>query len=327
MTTAIWALLASVVGGIIGAGVKFTFEDLLRPKVGWRRDSQHIVSRFTTPLLRSAETLERRINNLVRNEDARWYQTDEYYRLSTLYAFGEYFGWMRAIERRFGFIPVEAMRHGRVFTTRLYGIVRALSSFAYFRGYQAAEVEASAVPRLMLTAIGEAMTATDHESVMEFTEFVTRYVNDPQFARWFAELDQFLRRTHPDDPLTWGSSSRRLNCRTACVARLPRSEGARCHPPSSRQSGSTRHPWTVCPVGKGPCGMGSNSGCLRSDHGHGCHITLGGAQWALTRVSDGAADPCCTVLQGRLSPVSGPLESAGGAGGLTQFRSGQTVST
>jgi hypothetical protein len=203
VTTAIWALLASVVGGIIGAGVKFTFEDLLRPKVGWRRDSQHIVSRFTTPLLRSAETLERRINNLVRNEDARWFETDEYYRLSTLYAFGEYFGWMRAIERRFGFIPVEAMRHGRVFTTRLYGIVRALSSFAYFRGYQAAEVEASAVPRLMLTAIGEAMTATDHESVIEFTEFVTRYVNDPQFARWFADLDQFLRRTHPDDLLTW----------------------------------------------------------------------------------------------------------------------------
>lgn len=203
MSTAIWALLASVVGGIIGAGVKFTFEDLLRPKLSWRRDTQHIVSRFTTPLLRSAEALERRINNLVRNEDARWFETDEYYRLSTLYAFGEYFGWMRVIERRFGFVPVEAMRRGRAFTTRLYGIVRALSSFAYFRGCQPADVGASTVPRLMLTAIGEAMTAVDHESVIEFTEFVTRYVNDPQFARWFADLNQFLRRAHPDDPLTW----------------------------------------------------------------------------------------------------------------------------
>jgi hypothetical protein len=203
VSTAIWALIASVVGGIVGAGVKFTFEDLLRPRLGWRRDTQRLVSRFTTPLIRSAEALERRINNLVRNEDAHWFETDEYYRLSTLYVFGEYLGWMRLIERRFGFIPVEAMPRGRVFTTRLYGIVRALTSFAYFREHQAADVGASAIPRLMLTAIGEAMTATDGESVIEFTEFVTRYANDPQFARWFADLDQFLRHTHPDDPLTW----------------------------------------------------------------------------------------------------------------------------
>jgi hypothetical protein len=203
VSTAIWALIASVIGGIVGAGVKFTFEDLLRPRIGWRRDTQRVVSRFTTPLLRSAEALERRINNLVRNEDAHWFETDEYYRISTLYVFGEHLGWMRVIERRFGFVPIEAMRRGRAFTTRLYGIVRALSSFAYFREYQSADVGTSAVPRLMLTAIGEVMTAADHESVIEFTEFVTRYVNDPQFARWFAELDQFLRRAHPDDPLTW----------------------------------------------------------------------------------------------------------------------------
>src|SRR5690348_3348510 len=69
VSTAMWALVASVVGGVVGAGVKFTFEDLLRPKIGWRRDTQRIVRRFTTPLLRSTEALERRINNLVRNQD------------------------------------------------------------------------------------------------------------------------------------------------------------------------------------------------------------------------------------------------------------------
>jgi hypothetical protein len=203
MGTAGWALLASVIGGIVGASARFTFEDLLRPALGWRRDTRHIVSRFTTPLLRSAEALERRINNFILNDNSRWFETDEYYRLSTLYIFGEHLAWVRIMERRFGFIPVEATSQGKAFTTRLYGTARALTSFAYFRGCDVAEVAASAVPRLMLTAVGEAMTASDHESVIEFTEFVTNYVHDPQFARWFADLDQFLRRSRPGSPLSW----------------------------------------------------------------------------------------------------------------------------
>jgi hypothetical protein len=203
VSPAAWALIASVVGGFVGAGVKFTFEDVLRPKLGWRRDTQHVVRRFTTPLTRSAEALERRINNLVRNEDEHWFETSEYYRLSTLYVFGEHLGWIRLIERRFGFVPIEAMHSGRAFTERLNGVFRGLTSFAYFRSYQSGDVDNSAVPRLMLTAIGEAMAATDRESVIEFTEFATRYVSDPQFARWFADLDQFLRRVHPEYPLSW----------------------------------------------------------------------------------------------------------------------------
>jgi hypothetical protein len=203
VSPAVWALIGSVVGGIVGAGVKFTFEDVLRPKLGWRRDTQRVVSRFTTPLIRSAEALERRINNLVRNEGEQWFDTSEYYRFSTLYVFGEHLGWIRIIERRFGFVPIEAMRRGRAFTERLYGVFRGLTSFAYFRAYQSTDVEKSAVPRLMLTAIGEAMIATDRESVIEFTEFATRYINDPQFARWFVDLDQFLRRVHPENPLSW----------------------------------------------------------------------------------------------------------------------------
>ncbi|MFD5509892.1 hypothetical protein [Streptomyces sp. NPDC059761] len=203
MSTAAWALIASIVGGIVGAGIKFTFEDLLGPRLGHRRDTRNLVSRFTTPLLRSAEQLERRINNLVRNEKEQWFEKDDYYQLSTLYVFGEHLGWIRIIERRFGFIPIESARRTRVFTARLYGSIRGLSSFQYFHSHQSADVGKSTIPRLMLTAIGEAMTAADRESVIEFTEFVTKYRNDPQFASWFANLELFLRRAHPRDPVVW----------------------------------------------------------------------------------------------------------------------------
>ena len=203
MTSTLWAFAASVMGGIIGASVKFTFDDIVRPRLGWRRDMRRIVSRFTTPLIRSSDSLERRINNFVRNIEDQWFETDEYYRLSTLYVFGEHLGWIRIIERRFGFVPIEAVPNGKRFSTRLNGIFRALTSHGYFRTGDTAGVTASALPRLMLTAIGEAMTATDRESVLEFTDFARRYVTDEQFARWFADLDSFLRRAHPTEAYTW----------------------------------------------------------------------------------------------------------------------------
>lgn len=100
---------------------------------------------YTTPILRSAEALERRINNAVRNGDRGWYVRSGYYRLSTLYVFAEHLAWIRLVERRFGFLPFESTRKGKVFGERLNGIFKALASYAYFRwakGAKEAEVEA-----------------------------------------------------------------------------------------------------------------------------------------------------------------------------------------
>ena len=153
--------------------------------------------------MRSAESLERRINILVRNEREHWYDSDELFRLATLYAFGEHLGWVRIVEERFGFLPFESSRKGSDFNRRLNGIFRALSSHAYFRAADDELVAASAVPRAMLTAVGECMSRPDEDGVLQFTDFCKRYVDDDQFRRWFAELDAFLRAAHPRDPLRW----------------------------------------------------------------------------------------------------------------------------
>ena len=91
------------------------------PGLGWRRDTDRLVKRYTTPLLRATEALERRINILVRNQQKAWYPQDEYFRLSTLFVFGEYLGWVRLLEREFGFVPYESTRRGREFYRRLNG--------------------------------------------------------------------------------------------------------------------------------------------------------------------------------------------------------------
>jgi hypothetical protein len=78
-----WLVISAFVGAVVGVSAKFMFEDVLRPRLGLRRDASRLLSRFTTPLLRSADSLERQINNVVRNLGKDWYRTSEYYRLST----------------------------------------------------------------------------------------------------------------------------------------------------------------------------------------------------------------------------------------------------
>jgi len=199
-----WIVISAFVGGVIGSATKFLFEDVFRPRLGLRRDAKVVLARFTTPLMRSSETLERQINNFVRNADKGWYGTSDYYRLSTLYSFAEYLAWVRLIERRLGFIAIEHSDGGRRLDEAINGLFRAMSSFHYFRWTQDEAVEDSAVPRRLFTAMGEVsiVRLDGDDGVLEFSDFCVRYVNDRQFQRWFRELDEFLAAVY-EDPFRW----------------------------------------------------------------------------------------------------------------------------
>lgn len=216
--TVAWLVISTLVGGVLGAAVRFLAEDVLRPRAGVIRETRRIERQYATPLLRSAEALERRINIMVRNEEKHWFSTDEYMRLSTLYILGEHLGWVRIIERQFGFLPFESARRGRQLNRRLNGLFRALSSHAYFRWHPDQDaVSRSAVPRLMFSAIGEVMTGGGEATrVLEFTEFALRYAGDAQFRRWFAEAADLFTQAHPDHPLHWD----RLIAAGACLRNL-----------------------------------------------------------------------------------------------------------
>lgn len=213
-----WLVLSSAVGALFGATVKYLYEEVARSRRTLRHETRRVIDRYTAPLVRSAEALERRINILVRNEEKRWFEEDEYVRLSTLYVFGEHLGWIRIIEREFGFLPYESSRGGQRFNSALYGLFKALTSHAYFRWHSDQDaVAASAQPRLVLSAVGEVMTAdTSPPRTIEFTDFVRQYANDEQFRRWFGSVEELFSRAHPADPLRWdrliaaGASLRKL---------------------------------------------------------------------------------------------------------------------
>jgi hypothetical protein len=204
-----WALLTALiaaVGGFIGAGTKFLFEGLLTPQAAQSREARRLLALYTTPLTRSAEGLERLINNFVRGAAERAYHDSEYYRLSALYAFGDYLAWVELVERDFGFVSLDSTRKTRTFKRRFYGFFRALTSQAYFRwadartDIDAVAVTGSAVPRNMLRAIGEVMVDDVAERrTKSFTDFALQYSSDPQFARWFADLDRVLNAAEDGD--------------------------------------------------------------------------------------------------------------------------------
>lgn len=201
--TLAWLLLSSVIGGVVGASVKFLFDDVLSPHLGSRRETRRTIRKYTTPLVRSAEALERRINIMIRNDQERWFDTDEYFRMSTLYIFGEYFSWIRILERTFGFVPYESRNLGRELNFRLNGPFRALTSHTYFSDYiDSSSIAESQVPRLMLSAIGEGMTSTD-DAPMTFTNFLGKYADDMRLRRWFADLESFLLAAHVSDTIRW----------------------------------------------------------------------------------------------------------------------------
>lgn len=201
-----WLLIASILGSVITLSLKFLFEDVIKFRINQKRQLNKIVGHYSSPLLRTGLSLERRINNFVRNIDQDWYgQGDDYYRMSTLYVFGEFLAWVRIVERKKNYLEFSKSKKSKEFDRRLYGAFRALSSFAYFKEREDLDaVGASTIPRMILTGIGEVMTSEkgDDYNVLEFTEFVTKYHQEPDRFRWFIPLDSFLSSAKSDS-LIW----------------------------------------------------------------------------------------------------------------------------
>lgn len=201
-----WLLIASILGSVITLSLKFLFEDVIKFHINQKRQLNKIVSHYSSPLLRTGLSLERRVNNFIRSIDQDWYgQGDDYYRMSTLYVFGEFLAWVRIIERKKNYLEFTKSKRSREFDQRLYGAFKALTSFAYFKEREdLKEVGMSAIPRMILTGIGEAMTFEKGEdyAVLEFTEFVNKYYEEPDRFRWFEPLDTFLKSAK-DNALVW----------------------------------------------------------------------------------------------------------------------------
>ena len=209
----LWVLISTGIGTVIGALSKLLFDELLSTRLKAARTAKAAIRKYSLPLLESAYNLDRRISNLTRFIDKKWFEdvSDDYYRLSTLYLFGCYFGWCKILENDGVFGLDTSERRTKDFNHFYHRVFKGMTGFIYFEGQaiSEADIEGATVPRLALTAIGELMIREgDKEAkkpaVLGFVDFTNRYSTSDEFQKWFGYLDRLLRGvTRERQDLKW----------------------------------------------------------------------------------------------------------------------------
>jgi hypothetical protein len=198
----LWMIISAGLGGVVGAMIKFIFETVIASRYQNTVSAKKMLRRYRYPLLRAADSLDRRLENMIRFVNKQWYDDDkdDYYRLSTLYLFGTYLGWCKILEDSAYFEFERSDRHARQFSRFFYRVFKSLTGFGYFKGVPAGEVddvEAATVPRFALTAIGELMYkkpqgADQLPETLTFIEFTARINTSAEFKKWFQYLESGL---------------------------------------------------------------------------------------------------------------------------------------
>lgn len=203
----LWVLISAGLGGIIGALIKFLFETVAALRYQQEVTARKMLRKYRYPLLRAADSLDRRLENMITFIDKKWYEDpqDDYYRLSTLYLFGSYLGWCKTLEDE-AYLEFETSdRRAREFSIGFYRVFKALTGFWYFSDLDEGEIagiEEATVPRLALTAIGELMLQNPSEAkdqmpkLLGFVEFSKQLKESSEFRKWFGYLEERILTNH-----------------------------------------------------------------------------------------------------------------------------------
>lgn len=217
-----WIIISAGFGGLIGAIIKYIFEQLISPATNYKRKAKQSLKRYSNPLLLSADSLVRCSELYLRNIDRNWINDeDDYFKMNILYCFGQYFSWCKIIEEKSFFeLDASISRKSKRFIQKFYRVYKGLNSFYYFDDLikenheLTSEVEKASIKRLHIQAIGELMIKDSQDSneelpkILKFTEFVTLYKNDNSFKNWFEPVLYLLINVKKDiNNLYWSRMS------------------------------------------------------------------------------------------------------------------------
>lgn len=216
--TFLWLTISAGFGGLIGAIIKYIFEQLISPQTSYRRNAKLALKRYSNPLLLSADSLVRCCELYMKNIDKNWIRENEdYFKMDILYCFGRYFGWCLIVENKSFFeLDASISRKSNHFMQKFHRVYKGLNSFFYFEDIikdnleKSDQLEKASIKRLHIQAIGELMIVKSKTSleelptVLKFTEFVALYNSDELFKKWFDPLLDFLVSVKEDkDNLYW----------------------------------------------------------------------------------------------------------------------------
>jgi hypothetical protein len=212
-----WFLLSVLVGGILGAAIKYLFEVQLPESLKQRRLIRQRVRKYSYPLLQAASDLELRIDNMLTNglkgdwlasdimrelEEGKGFLKDPdkrgYFLLSSLYVFARYFAWVEILRREARFVefPLGNEANG------LFGILhRVNNSFRCTSLWPDISDPRSlndsiGLYRHVQSAIGETMVVERNKELecISFREFANKYRSsgNDDFRFWLRNLVSYF---------------------------------------------------------------------------------------------------------------------------------------
>jgi hypothetical protein len=191
-----FVFMSALIGGLIGASVKLCFEFLIPETLKARREANQIVSRYSAPLARSISALTSRIDNLLFMVEYKWFDENEYYRLSTLYIFCEYFAWRQILLGELTRLRYESSKKNRRFILLFNNVEKAFNNRSYFGDLPFNKIpDYTDVPKYVCKALGELMIVREKENQplpVSFVDFCDSYRENKKFAEWVLNLEKFL---------------------------------------------------------------------------------------------------------------------------------------
>ncbi|MFL6258175.1 MAG: hypothetical protein ACJ76Y_00565 [Thermoanaerobaculia bacterium] len=214
-----WFLLSVVLGGLLGAGIKYMFEVRLPESFKLRQRIHENLRKYSYPLLQAASDVELRIETILNQGACRdWMSTEVinelrqrrgflentaegmgYFYLSTLYVFARYFAWVEILKRETGFLDFPHGGKSRSFYKILH---RITNSFRYKELWPISKEEinqgrdAYHLYRHAQAALGEMMIIEEKGTLacISFKKFVDLYTSpDIALARpWLRNLEKYF---------------------------------------------------------------------------------------------------------------------------------------
>jgi len=198
----VWLLLSSIIGGVIGATVKFLFESLLPQRLTQKREIIAVKRKYSTPILLAADELRDRMQNMISHidliEKENWLPSTDltgYYYLSTLFTVARYLGWQRILRREVVYLDFTTTRETKTFEDFMTAIRRCFTDPALLGERHVSapeETDDKWVYSFWFQGIGDSMIL--HEGANSFTMNYATFIQrlrgskHSDLKNWLTEL-------------------------------------------------------------------------------------------------------------------------------------------
>lgn len=210
----IWLLVSSILGGVIGASMRFLFDVLLPQRLKDRQDIIAAKRKYATPILLAADDLRKRYSNLIQHidliEKEEWLsskKSDTYYYLSTLYTVAQFMGWRQILRHTVVYLDFTTTAETRRYENFLVAIQQGFTKPNLLQNTTSSDPSNSPdkwIYTFWLQALGDSMIVREGSDyrVKDYASFCSSLSQPDQacFKEWIAALRCLFVDLKSSDP-------------------------------------------------------------------------------------------------------------------------------